>query len=441
MLANITAFKHILRNTEFIVYCDHSALIHIVKAKREPPTLRLQKLIEHLMDYKFIIRLQKGKELHVTDFLSRHPDNDNDSPNEIIPISFQYTDYFGVMTRSQAAKVQAIVPRMFPLEGDHKKPEESQKGVITIPDRPVQNAVNNPQEIEQIVAQDVPEVPQLPMPKPFQLKEGEALPLRQVQTYNLPQNIPNVNLPIHNSRLVQPIPLDVRLVGRLPAYDLEYEKNDNSFSISENDKNRKMLPLFDKTVQFVRRKLPQLLDLDKFVKQLKSKVIHDYRIPLSMKELKAEYIHSPFFGDIYKYKQKGICRNFGKGNITFKSMCEDYFIVEGILFKVKYDHPPTAVLCIPEKYIPIILYQYHDTILAGHPGVQKLLATVSKKYYFPNMMTIIRQYVISCLECQSMKRKQEGKNYLFSKNSFNISTNGKIFYGHKAYATLKFRVY
>ena len=44
MLANITAFKHILRNTEFIVYCDHSALVHIVKAKREPPTLRLQKI-------------------------------------------------------------------------------------------------------------------------------------------------------------------------------------------------------------------------------------------------------------------------------------------------------------------------------------------------------------------------------------------------------------
>ena len=63
MLANITAFKHILRNTEFIVYCDHSALVHIVKAKREPPTLRLQKLIKHLMDYKFIIRFQKGKEL------------------------------------------------------------------------------------------------------------------------------------------------------------------------------------------------------------------------------------------------------------------------------------------------------------------------------------------------------------------------------------------
>ena len=90
-------------------------------------------------------------------------------------------------------------------------------------------------------------------------------------------------------------------------------------------------------------------------------------------------------------------------------MCEDYFLIEGVLFKIKYDQEPTAVLCVPEKYVPVILYQYHDEILAGHPGVQKLMATISKKYYFPGMHTLIREYVISCLECQSMKQKLEGK--------------------------------
>ena len=92
MLANITAFKHILRNVDFTVYCDHSALVHIIKAKREPPTLRLQKLVEHLMDYKFSIKFLKGKEMFVTDFLLRNPDNDTDSPNEIIPIAFLSKD-------------------------------------------------------------------------------------------------------------------------------------------------------------------------------------------------------------------------------------------------------------------------------------------------------------------------------------------------------------
>ena len=87
VMANIAAFKHLLRNANFHVYCDHSALVHILKAKREPPTLSLKKLIENLSEYKFDIYFLKGKEMHISDFLSRHPD-DEDSPNEIIPIAF-----------------------------------------------------------------------------------------------------------------------------------------------------------------------------------------------------------------------------------------------------------------------------------------------------------------------------------------------------------------
>ena len=87
VMANVAAFKHLLRNANFHVYCDHSALVHILKAKREPPTLRLKKLIENLGEYKFDIYFLKGKEMHISDFLSRHPD-DEDSPNEIIPIAF-----------------------------------------------------------------------------------------------------------------------------------------------------------------------------------------------------------------------------------------------------------------------------------------------------------------------------------------------------------------
>ena len=87
VMANVVAFKYLLRNANFHVYCDHSTLVHILKAKREPPTLRLKKLIENLSENKFDIYFLKGKEMHTSDFLSRHPD-DEDSPNEIIPIAF-----------------------------------------------------------------------------------------------------------------------------------------------------------------------------------------------------------------------------------------------------------------------------------------------------------------------------------------------------------------
>ena len=52
VMANVAVFKHLLRKANFHVYCDHSALVYIPKAKREPPTLRLKKLIENSSEYK-----------------------------------------------------------------------------------------------------------------------------------------------------------------------------------------------------------------------------------------------------------------------------------------------------------------------------------------------------------------------------------------------------
>ena len=64
------------------------------------------------------------------------------------------------------------------------------------------------------------------------------------------------------------------------------------------------------------------------------------------------------------------------------------------------------MLCVPEKYIPIILYQYHAPLLAGNTGIITMYHMVRKKYYFPTMMPLIKQLVASCYECQSMKKSQ-----------------------------------
>ena len=165
------------------------------KAKREPTTLRLKKQIENLSEYKVDIYFLKGKEMHISDFLSRHPD-DEDSPNKIIPIAFmlqemdkfpdhllylkeevdvlpeqdnyvpyheddfiflfsddkydnlsllselystesmrieglnvcreekdQLHDILNIMTRSMRKSKKADVPAIYPLKGEHKKPE------------------------------------------------------------------------------------------------------------------------------------------------------------------------------------------------------------------------------------------------------------------------------------------------------------------------------
>ena len=85
---NIRAFQHILRGTQFEAYCDHSALVHIMRSKVEPPTLRLRKLIEKLSDYNFQLGYRNGKELVLADFLSRNPQVIEEDPRESVSVSF-----------------------------------------------------------------------------------------------------------------------------------------------------------------------------------------------------------------------------------------------------------------------------------------------------------------------------------------------------------------
>ena len=206
--ANVLAFKHLLRNVHFTLYCDHSALVHIMNGKKEPPTLRLKKLIENLSDFKFDIKFLRGKDMFVSDFLSRHPDGEESCNDPIIPVAFlmkeielpqhspKFLDWlntmldsremvaykespfkeckckrimnmnepFQVLTRSMAKTVKADVPVMYPLKGDHKKPEKSQIGIIEVKDAEevgqdeVQMVPNQQPDIENNIMADIDNV-------------------------------------------------------------------------------------------------------------------------------------------------------------------------------------------------------------------------------------------------------------------------------------------
>ena len=163
---------------------------------------------------------------------------------------------------------------------------------------------------------------------------------------------------------------------------------------------------------------------------LKQRVIHDCKVPLSVKELKAEYHVDPYFKDIVKYLEKDYYRYVGKAQTVFKMQCEDYVLVNGVLFKIRYGKEdkgePSLVLCIPEKYIPTILYQYHTPLLAGHPGVIKLYDTIKQRYCFPGMFNLVSEFVECCLECQSMKGKTDGPRIQYARIPLDTRTMARM---------------
>ena len=84
---NIASFAHLLRKVDFDVVVDHLAITQIMKSKVEPATNRIKRLLEVLSAYSFNLYYIKGKDMILSDFLSRQDPGDEDT-KEIIPISF-----------------------------------------------------------------------------------------------------------------------------------------------------------------------------------------------------------------------------------------------------------------------------------------------------------------------------------------------------------------
>ena len=94
---NITTFSHLLKKVEFDAIVNHLAITNIMRSKAEPATTRIKKLLELLSPYSFNLYYIKGKDMVLSDFLSRQQTDDS-NPHELIPISFslrdQASDYF-----------------------------------------------------------------------------------------------------------------------------------------------------------------------------------------------------------------------------------------------------------------------------------------------------------------------------------------------------------
>ena len=76
-----------LKHREFDAAVDHVAVTQIMKAKTEPATTRIMRLLDRLSAYSFNLYYVKGRDMILADYLSRHRNKDLDS-SELIPISF-----------------------------------------------------------------------------------------------------------------------------------------------------------------------------------------------------------------------------------------------------------------------------------------------------------------------------------------------------------------
>ena len=77
---NIASFSHLLKRVDFDAIMAHLALTHIIKCKAEPAAPRIKRSLGLISSYSFNLYYIKGKDMVLSDFLSRQ-NHDNSKPH------------------------------------------------------------------------------------------------------------------------------------------------------------------------------------------------------------------------------------------------------------------------------------------------------------------------------------------------------------------------
>ena len=161
LLVNMNLWKNLLKHREFDAAVDHVAVTQILKAKTEPATTRIMRLLDGLAAYSFNLYYVKGRDMIMADYLSCHRTRDSDT-SELIPISFcPLNSYykcleenaFYIGTRANVKATGEVAPKVHgadkPLNPNLKPEHQGRRTKTTgshhkIPLRAAQDASSTP---------------------------------------------------------------------------------------------------------------------------------------------------------------------------------------------------------------------------------------------------------------------------------------------------------
>ena len=525
---NIATFSHLFKKVDFDAIVDHLTITHIMRSKAEPATTRIKRLLELLSPYSFNIYYIKGKDMVLSDFLSRQKTDDS-NPHELIPILFSLRDQVSdsfyhidhennlprkdkylVQTRSQVRSSGIRLPEIHGVNkgiNPHLKPEK-QKPLPTLPTKSIP-----PTHTTQPVDKGSPTHP-IPKPRigqgraglrrkvkaPLPIASPHLLPIQPITEHDwrtavsLPeptnQSQSHVQSQILPRQLSQHHPIDPAQIPQqigpkiqhrpTPSYHDPYSRPppkppdisdplDSQKDLLDNDSDRKIeieenspfqegiiLEIYERpdnsyvqepqeltdlidTTKLIQKYLPKQTDIDKILDIIKRKVLKGTHLPLTVKEIQAGYLTSPYFKDLYLFLSQNKLPSKRSPIKKVETLAESFVLLDSLLFKlVTMPDKEAAVLAIPEICIDKIIALYHTSLFAGHQGVVKTYLTMKDKFFIPNLMHYLRSFIKGCHVCQlsrSDKPPTRPRIYLnyrpLSKLSMDLKVMPRSQRGHK----------
>ena len=143
------------------------------------------------------------------------------------------------------------------------------------------------------------------------------------------------------------------------------------------------------TSKLIQGFLPKQTDIDKILDIIKRKVLKGTHLPLIIKEIKARYLTSPYFKDLYLYLAQNKLPNKKSALHKVENLAEKFILLDSLLFKlVTTPDKETVLLPVPEIYADKIITLYHTSLFVGHQGVIKTYLTISDNFLSQVLHTI-----------------------------------------------------
>ena len=387
LVVNIYAFKQLLTNVYFEVFCDHSAIVQILNGKKKLPTRRIQRLIEHLLPFNFTVQYLPGNKMHIADILSRLAGKDLEPSDQLIPISFN------VHTRSTRPLKQYYANK-------HK---------TSIPYK-----ITTPQVITPKPPIQLKHPPKLPTKPLKSTTKGKTLP---VPIGILRKAFPTKPLPPQHEPRKSLVNTKLKIPQSLPPLELPPPQSKETIEMyrapDETLYPNKPLPILKdaEELDVFTQHIPKQTDIDKFLQILKAKVTKSYDLSVTATELVKEYPHSPAFSSIYTYITQNILPKDKRSQRMVIANAENYIVANGILFRLiqqkkVFDTSIKCLLVVPEKFENSVFHMFHDTLLGAHYGPVNTYYTIKDHYWIHNMFEKLQRYISSCEACQQQKQKR-----------------------------------
>ena len=87
------------------------------------------------------------------------------------------------------------------------------------------------------------------------------------------------------------------------------------------------------TTKLIQKFLPNQMDIDKILDIIKRKVLKGTHLPLTVKEIQAGYLNSPYFKDLYLFLSQNKLPSKRSSLKKVETLAESFVLLDSLIFK------------------------------------------------------------------------------------------------------------